>query len=76
MVFPALNHHIKSLQRNILFASTLLLRAIAAHNIACYSELRPQSFRLQSSERYLVAVAAMGRYRYCGHYHRYLLPCE
>jgi hypothetical protein len=46
-----------------------LLRAIAARNIAWYSELR-----LQSSDRYLVAVAAMGRYRYYGRYHRYLLP--
>jgi hypothetical protein len=33
---------------------------------------------MQSSERYLIAVAAMDRYRYCGcncgRYHRYLLP--
>jgi len=45
-----------------------------ARIIVCYSKLRPQSSRLQSSERYLVAVAAMERYRYCGRYHRYLLP--
>jgi hypothetical protein len=34
---------------------------------------------MQSSERYLIAVAAMDHYRYCGcncgRYHRYLLPC-
>jgi hypothetical protein len=30
---------------------------------------------MQSSERYLIAVAAMDRYRYCGRYRRYLLPC-
>jgi hypothetical protein len=52
-----------------------LLHAIAVRNIACYSELRLQSSRLQSSERYLVAVAAMRHYFYCGRYHRYLLLC-
>jgi hypothetical protein len=34
---------------------------------------------MQNSERYLIAVAAMDRYRYCGcncgRYCRYLLPC-
>jgi hypothetical protein len=35
---------------------------------------------MQSSERYLIAIAAMDRYRYYGcnygRYHRYLLPCS
>jgi hypothetical protein len=61
---------------------------ICFHAIAaCYAQLRPQ-YRpaIQncgrkvpgSSERYLIAVAAIDRYRYCGcncgRYHRYLLP--
>jgi hypothetical protein len=35
-----------------------LLRAIVAAVSARYSKLRPQSSKIQSSERYLIAVAA------------------
>jgi hypothetical protein len=59
------------------FASTLLRLATCncSRNIAPLFILWPQSSKLQSSECYLIAVAVMGSYRYCGrNCRRYLLP--
>nr|TKV94705.1 hypothetical protein SEVIR_9G313100v2 [Setaria viridis] len=37
------------------------------------TQLRSQSSKQQQPDRYLVAIAAIGRYRYCGRYRGYLV---
>jgi len=79
MVFHVLNHHIKSLQINILFASMLLRPATCNCGPQYRLLFRIAAAKFQAAKfRALIAVAAIERYRYCGRncgrYHRYLLP--